>query len=63
MRARESQQQSCKLAGSIPEDSGRTGSGIHRQIGYLVLHVLDLQVSMALGGRHPGVAQQFPHRL
>jgi hypothetical protein len=35
---------------------------IGRQIGDLGLQVLDLQMGVALGGRHPGVAQQLLHR-
>jgi len=35
---------------------------VGRQLGHLRLQILHLQVGVALGGRHPGMAQQFLHR-
>ena len=38
------------------------GSAVGWQIGDLGLQVLDLEMGVALGGRHPGVAQEFLYR-
>ena len=35
---------------------------VGRQIDHLSLQVLDFEMGVALGGGHPGVAQQFLHR-